>query len=217
MSRGTLNVILLILLVATVAVTWLGAPDTGRRNFEYFPNMARSPRYNGFSPNPNFPDGKTLREPVPGTLPRGFVPLHYTASKEDALRAGEELVNPCPSGDRRALDRGGFVFANFCQECHGAGGTGNGPVSMRGFPAPASLVADRARNMKDGQMFHILTFGQNNMPSYAAQVSPDDRWKAILYVRSLQKQATAPSPATGPQPLTTQATPNAPSSSGGQP
>ena len=45
--------------------------------------------------------------------------------------------------------------------------------------------------MKDGQLFHILTYGQNNMPSYASQLSRDDRWNAIIHVRSLQR-ATAP-------------------------
>jgi mono/diheme cytochrome c family protein len=44
----------------------------------------------------------------------------------------------------------------------------------------------RAVQMKDGQMFHILTYGQNNMPSYASQVSPEDRWSVITYVRSMQ-------------------------------
>ncbi len=203
MTRGTLNVVLLILLVATLVLNWLGAPDTAQRNFEYFPNMARSPRYNGFAPNPNFPDGKTLREPVPGTLPRGFVPVHYTASKEDALRAGEELVNPFTATDPQALARGAQVFANFCTPCHGQGATGNGPVALRGFPAPPSLLADHARNMKEGQMFHVLTFGQNNMPPYAAQVSRNDRWRAVLYVRSLQRQAApAPSAAVHPTPTT---------------
>ena len=32
-------------------------------------------------------------------------------------------------------------------------------------------------------MFQILTNGQNSMPSYAAQISREDRWKAILHVR----------------------------------
>ncbi len=81
MKRGTLNVVLLVLLVGTFGLNWLGGPETARRNFEYFPNMTRSPRYNGFAENPNFADGKTLREPVPGTMPRGFTPIHYTASK----------------------------------------------------------------------------------------------------------------------------------------
>jgi len=30
--------------------------------------------------------------------------------------------------------------------------------------------------------------GRKNMPSHAAQVSPEDRWKAILYIRQLQGQ-----------------------------
>jgi mono/diheme cytochrome c family protein len=48
--------------------------------------------------------------------------------------------------------------------------------------------------MRDGQLFHILTFGQNNMPSYASQLSRADRWNAIAYVRLLQARAT-PKPA----------------------
>jgi len=41
--------------------------------------------------------------------------------------------------------------------------------------------------MTDGQMFHVLTFGQKNMPAYASQVSAEDRWKAILHVRTMQE------------------------------
>ena len=37
-------------------------------------------------------------------------------------------------------------------------------------------------------MFHVLSYGQANMPSYASQVDRDDRWKAILYVRALQEK-----------------------------
>jgi mono/diheme cytochrome c family protein len=48
--------------------------------------------------------------------------------------------------------------------------------------------------MKDGQLFHILTYGQNNMPSYASQLSRDDRWNVILYVRAMQSAAVPASP-----------------------
>ena len=46
--------------------------------------------------------------------------------------------------------------------------------------------------MPDGQMFHVLTFGQGNMAAYAAQVERDDRWRVIAYIRQLQGQAAAP-------------------------
>ncbi len=102
------------------------------------------------------------------------------------MRAGEELQNPFPPLDAARRERGATVFANFCQACHGPLGQGNGPVALGGFPPPASLLADRAVQMKDGQMFHVLTYGQGNMPSCAAQLSVDDRWSVILYVRMLQ-------------------------------
>jgi hypothetical protein len=35
-------------------------------------------------------------------------------------------------------------------------------------------------------MFHVITLGRINMPSHAGQVSADDRWKAIHYIRKLQ-------------------------------
>jgi hypothetical protein len=58
---------------------------------------------------------------------------------------------------------------------------------MRGFPAPPSFLADHAMNLADGQIFHIVTYGQKNMPSHAAQVPAEDRWRVIAYVRSLQR------------------------------
>jgi mono/diheme cytochrome c family protein len=197
MNRKTLNAFLLAALVITVVSNWVMTPHPERRNFEYFPNMAHSPRYNAFAANPNFLDGKTLRQPEAGTLPRGFHSIRYEATPEDAIRAGEELHDPFSAADASALERGEFVFKTFCQPCHGAMGRGDGIVALRGFPAPPSLLTGKSGQMKDGQLFHILTFGQKNMPSYAAQISPEDRWKAILYVRKLQKEAAPPTPITG--------------------
>lgn len=200
MSRSVLNVFLLLAFLVSLGLHWGLRPDPARTNFEYFPNMAHSVRYAAFSPNPNFPDGQTLQRPVPGSIPRGYPPLSYQATPQDARRAGQELQNPFSAGDARAVERGAAVFTNFCIACHGAGGVGNGPVAQRGYPAPASLVAERAVNLQDGQIFHILTYGQVNMPSYASQLSRNDRWRVILYVRALQKQAQAAAPAGLPIP-----------------
>ena len=74
---------------------------------------------------------------------------------------------------------------------------------MRGFPAPPSLLAPRAVQMKDGQMFHTVTYGQRNMASYASQLSREDRWKVIVYIRAMQKRA-AVQPAAAPAKAGTQ-------------
>jgi mono/diheme cytochrome c family protein len=184
------NLFLLLALVGTATGWWLVKDrDVTQPNYEFAPEaqMTYAVAYDSFAPNPNFPDNLTLRTPPAGTIAHGQSPLHYQATPQDAIRAGLELHNPYSEKDTARRERGGTVFVNFCQVCHGPLGQGNGPVTQGGgFPPPASLLADRAVQMKDGQMFHVLTYGQNNMPSFAAQLTPDDRWSVILHVRMLQ-------------------------------
>ena len=196
MHRLILNSLLLAAFVALVLSVWLLRPDAARTNYEFLPQMVHTARYRAFSANPNFPDGTTLQAPVEGTVPRGLKPLRYTATPQDALRAGEELRAPFSSAEVGARERGAQVFANFCMVCHGPGGAGGGTVTQRGVPPPPSLLAEHTVKMKDGQMFHVLTYGQNNMASYASQLSREDRCAVILYIRSLQAAAQPP-PATG--------------------
>lgn len=155
-----INLLLLTLLVALVAAN-LGVSDNpNRRNWEAMPEMVRTVAYKSFSANPNFADGKTLQLPPDGAIARS--PAHQ----------------PTRSG--------AVVYQIYCQPCHGGAGKGDGPVAMRGFPPPPSLLADRALHLTDDQMFEIATRGQKNMPSYAVQVPPQDRRAAISYIRSLQ-------------------------------
>ena len=149
-------------------------------NFEYFPNMARTARYNAFEQNPNFADGMTLRRPVTGTIPRGLPPLTEAS-----------LENPFLAGDRGALERGAAIFSSFCQPCHGPGGQGDGLVVKHGFPEPPPLTRSQTQRKTDAQLFLVLTNGQNAMPSYSTQISRDDRWEAILFVRSLRSSQPA--------------------------
>jgi mono/diheme cytochrome c family protein len=199
MMRG-FNLVLLVALVASVVAHLLvGKRDPAQPNDSFLAGMAEPVSYGAFAANPNFPDGKTLRVPAAGTVPRGRLPLHYKATPEDAARAGKELHSPFAAGDSLHQQRGAFLFTNYCQMCHGPRGLGDGPVPKKGFPAPPSLLADKTRGRKDGEVFHILTYGQGNMASYATQLSREDRWAVILHVRALQKQA-APQPLQGKGP-----------------
>ncbi len=187
MLRALVNGLLIVIVVGLLSLNWVLRANPNQRNFEFLPNMARSVPFDSFSSNPNFRDGMTLRQPVPGTVIRGQMPLHYTASTSDAERAGRELVNPFAAKDGAALARGAVIYATYCEICHGPAGKGDGTVAQRGFPAPPSLMAPNARGLADGRLFHIITYGQKNMPPYSAQIDRDDRWKAVLHVRSLQK------------------------------
>ena len=130
------------------------------------------------------------RPPVPGTVPRGYHRYAFDGAGntiEDALRVGETLNNPVAL-DRANLERGRRVFDVYCAVCHGKGGDGDGPATgPNRFPAPPSLHTDQARGYPDGAVFHIITKGMGKMPGYAKQIDEEDRWKAIHYLRALQR------------------------------
>ena len=186
-----LNLFLAAALALCVASGLLVQVQPSRPNMEIIPEMVRTASYKAYSENPNFADGKTLQEPPPGTIPRGVHPVQYQAGETEALRAGKELTNPFKAEDATASERGALVFRTWCLPCHGPAGKGDGPVALRGFPAPPPLDGTKTVALEDGRIFHILTHGQKNMPSYSSQISEDDRWKAVLYVRSLQSRAAA--------------------------
>jgi len=152
--------------------------------YEFMPDMARSVPYDAFDLNPVTKNGQTLQRPVPGTVARGSLPFRYAATPEEAERAGRELLDPFPPSPE-VLARGEKVYRTFCWVCHGETGQGDGPITTK-FPPPPSYTSERVRALPEGHIFHVITRGTALMPSYAAQISPEDRWKAIRYVQQLQ-------------------------------
>lgn len=251
-----MNTVLAVLLVVVVVMTAGVGVDYSQPNIEILPDMKYTPAWEAFAANPVLPNGRTMQPPVHGTIARGQLPLYYAATKEDAVRAGEELVNPVSRGAIEAavdaelktvavtepnvaasstkeehvtgsepaagavgslalksellassatktqpiasgrfaasVERGSKVYLTYCISCHGPKGAGDGPVPQRGFPPPPSMLTGKSLQMKDGQLFHILTYGQSSMAPFAAQLSRDLRWDVINYVRDLQSKAPPP-------------------------
>ncbi|MFN0007114.1 MAG: c-type cytochrome [Planctomycetota bacterium] len=161
--------------------------DPTRKNFEYSPDMAHSRAAESFADSAVLPGGQVEQPLVAGVVVRDRLPLEFGPGPEEAARAGRELVDPLPPGDAAALQRGAQIYAAFCVVCHDARGNGQTLVVARGMLPPPSLHGARAKGIADGEIFHILTFGQGNMASYAAQIEAEDRWKVIRHVRELQK------------------------------
>ena len=176
--------LLVCLALAIASVACSGR--TTRRGYEYMPDMAYSVAYDSFAPNPVMRNGMTLQVPVRGTIPRGFMPLHYDSSPSEAERAGRELSNPYAS-DPNAAERGHRLYDTFCLVCHGARGQGDGPLVPL-IPNPPAYTSDRVRAMPAGRLFHVVTFGSGRMPAYRSQVPVDDRWLIVSYVQTLQAQ-----------------------------
>jgi len=189
---GKLNLLLVAGILLCLGIIYFIQRDPSEPNYELIPErqMAQSPAFGTYAPNPNFSDGITFRQPAPGTIPRGWQPFAYGPAPTEMVRAGKELSNPLAFGHPDAKRRGASLYATYCQFCHGPTGNGDGPVSARGFPPPLSFLKPQALDMKDGEMFHILTYGKGNMPAHALQLSPEDRWALVLHVRVLQDKYT---------------------------
>jgi hypothetical protein len=133
-----------------------------------------------------FEDGFTMRPPVEGTVARDFIPYEYKGLKDSAV---VNLSNPLPFSNQM-IEKGKMRFDTYCSPCHG--NFGNGDTRLRDqFPKPPTLHSDKVRNWVDGNIYHVITNGQNIMPSYEKQISRDDRWAIVHYIRVLQRSQNA--------------------------
>jgi mono/diheme cytochrome c family protein len=160
--------------------------------YAYMPDMYYSEAAEPYTANPVFADSLTMRMPVEGTIPRGFMPYSYKAkSADDQKRAGLELVNPADSSEQ-TLARGRERFEIFCASCHGPAGKGDGYLyTSKLFTAkPTSLVDDYVQSKPDGEIYHVITVGSISglMGAHGSQIPANDRWMIIKYVRELAKK-----------------------------
>jgi len=177
----------------TVALLALGCRAGGDdRAREYVPDMIRSPAYKAFAPNRATPDGLTLRAPVAGTVAREGRPFHFGAGEAEAVRAGVELHSPLAI-TATTLAEGRALYVSYCQVCHGERGKGDGPLAGK-IPPPASYASARVLAFPPGRLFHVITMGSGKMPSHAAQLSPDERWKVVAYVHDVLQPQPPPVP-----------------------
>ena len=177
----------LVILLTLGSVIGFASCDRDNNNpgYIYFPDMVYSRAYESFSENPNFVNNSTLREPVEGTVPRGYFPLPYTKDLEDREKAGRDLSNPFGK-DEKTLERGQVLFERFCLQCHGESGDGQGYLytsKLYPFP-PASLINEKVTGLPDGQIFHTITYGYGVMAEHGSIIPPEDRWKIIIYIRN---------------------------------
>lgn len=137
------------------------------------------------SENDFFADGRGMRMPVEGTVARGFLPYPFEGQNDPT----EVLSNPYfPTKEN--LELGKRKFLTYCSPCHGNFADGDSRLAGQ-FPNPPTLHSDRSRNFPDGMIYHIITVGQNAMPSYTSQVTREERWAIVNYIRVLQRAKNA--------------------------
>ena len=174
----------------------------------YMPDMAYSRAYETyaerdssiFSTNDKRTDDKIFYNnlPVAGTIARGEeipFPLAKDAPGDTVnYIASKAITNPLPALNEPQMKEAERQYLINCGICHGTKLDGNGPLYKDGsgpFSAkPATLVGDaKYESMPEGQMFYSIAYGKNLMGSYASQLTRDQRWAIIHYIKSKQTKA----------------------------
>jgi mono/diheme cytochrome c family protein len=129
------------------------------------PTLARmldQRRADPYEPSGVFADGKVMRDPPRGTVPRD-----------------DEESSPPPPVTRELVAEGRERFDVVCAACHGIRGDGASAVATKmEHRPPPSLHEPRVRALSREQIFAIVTRGYGLMPAHGELLAPRERWRS---------------------------------------
>lgn len=147
-------------------------------------DMYDQPYKRPYSASELFADGAAARPIDPNTVSR-------SAELDTRVTTGEEggqylTANPLPVNEA-VLARGQDRYTVVCATCHGVNADGKAVVAGYFKPGPSSMYLERLRTAPDGYLFQVITYGKGQMYPQAHQLSPEDRWAIVAYIRTLQQ------------------------------
>lgn len=136
-----------------------------------------------------YADGRSVRPQVADSVARGqgdessYLMTGFSSGKE-----GDGLPMPLTTA---VLARGQERYNIYCTACHSRVGNGGGIVVERGYRPAGNFHTDRLRNAPLGHFYNVITNGYGAMPDYSAQLTVEDRWAVVAYIRALQLSQNA--------------------------
>ena len=148
-------------------------------------DMHDQPKYKPSAKSAFWPDQRSARPVVEGTVARGKLKTDTRLWKGRAADGTFVTELPVPV-TKALLLRGQQRFNIYCTPCHGRTGEGEGMIVQRGFKHPPTYHSDRLRQQPPGYIFDVISNGFGSMVSYASRIPMEDRWAITAYVRVLQ-------------------------------
>jgi mono/diheme cytochrome c family protein len=164
----------------------------------YMPDMYYSRAYETYGYNDVEGEYDSLKRrginytgmPVPGTVARGDMISYHLTNDSAGLASANSLKSPLDSiaATPDKMKEAQRLYLVYCGVCHGEKLDGNGPLPAGGAyaPVPANFTLPNIKALSDGHYFHVITYGIRSMGSYASQLTPEQRWWVIKYLRSKQ-------------------------------
>jgi len=198
MKRSTLFIAVFI---TTLVITVSSCGSKRSPGRIYMPDMAYSRAYETYAPLDSGVFTTDLADlghkifysgmPVPGTIKRGeYFPYTVPNDSNGLLVLSAQVKNPLAPMTLEENVEAARLFNVNCAVCHGAKGENNGPLAPK-IGGVKSIVAS-SPGFSDGRLFHVMTYGQKNMGSYASQLSREQRWRIVQYIRTIEPKAAAP-------------------------
>jgi mono/diheme cytochrome c family protein len=168
----------------------------------YMPDMYYSRAHETYTSNEGLEKERVnyTGKPVPGTVARGDMFAYTIPNNDSGYARSAGIKNPVDSAnvDLKEAER---LYLVYCGICHGSKLDGDGPLHKGGkgpfTSRPATLIGDSGKGaLPPGTIFHVITYGKNAMGSYASQLTPQQRWMVVTYIKSKQG-AKATTAATG--------------------
>jgi mono/diheme cytochrome c family protein len=136
------------------------------------------------------------RRAASAALALALTPLSRASADWTAPPEARARTNPVASSPE-ALAKGRALYQRHCTKCHGPRGRGDGPAARFG-PEPASDLTAPKTLLTDGEVFWKISTGRKEgpeivMPGFSKDIaSEEDRWKVVLYMRTLESAPTKP-------------------------
>jgi len=147
-------------------------------------DMHDQPKYIPLRESEFFGDMRSARPLPVGVVARDHLnedTYLYTGKVNGVL--GDVFPFPITADD---LKRGQQRYNIYCTPCHSPVGDGRGVVVQRGYKQPPAYTDPKVLQTPVGHYFDVMTNGYGAMPDYAAQISVQDRWRIVAYIRALQ-------------------------------
>ncbi len=150
---------------------------------EFLQRMEVQSKYEYYETSEFFADGRAMRVPPEGTIPRER-PVGNPGLSTG--RTNGQLVSAIPlEVDRALLTLGQKKYNIVCAQCHGVLGDGASVVAENmALRLPPSLLELSQRPA--GHFYTAITEGYGVMPSFSGELDTKERWAVVAYVRALQ-------------------------------
>jgi mono/diheme cytochrome c family protein len=96
------------------------------------------------------------------------------------------VKNP-QAGNAAGLKDAKALYISMCGPCHGNKGKGDGPAAAALNPKPADHTSKVIQSETDGSLYWKITTGRGAMQSYKTQLTDQQRWSLVNYIRTLKK------------------------------